>query len=71
LRRSQSWRLRRAATTVIFDLKTLEKIGEVRVGDDPNGIIYDPYTKRIFTADRGSKRITAIDAKTGAIAGTI
>ncbi|HEX4642466.1 MAG TPA: hypothetical protein VH161_03330, partial [Candidatus Acidoferrales bacterium] len=51
-------------SVVIFDLKTLAKIGEVRVGDDPNGIIYDRYTKRIFTADRGSKRVTAIDAKT-------
>jgi DNA-binding beta-propeller fold protein YncE len=58
-------------SVVIFDLKTLAKIGEVRVGDDPNGIIYDHFTKRIFTADRGSKRVTAIDAKTGTIAGTI
>jgi DNA-binding beta-propeller fold protein YncE len=58
-------------SVVIFDLKTLAKIGEVRVGDDPNGIIYDHLTKRIFTADRGSKRVTAIDAKTGKIAGTI
>ncbi len=58
-------------SVVIFDLKTLAIIGEVRVGDDPNGIIYDHYTKRIFSADRGSKRITAIDAKTGKIAGTI
>ena len=56
---------------VIFDLKTLAKIGEVRVGDDPNGIIYDPYSKRIYSADRGRKRLTALDAKTGAIAGTI
>jgi DNA-binding beta-propeller fold protein YncE len=58
-------------SVLIFDLQTLAKIGEVRVGDDPNGIIYDQFTKRIFTADRGSKRITAIDAKTGKIAGTI
>jgi DNA-binding beta-propeller fold protein YncE len=58
-------------SVVIFDLKTLARIGEVRVGDDPNGIVYDHLTKRIFTADRGSKRITAIDAKTGKIAGTI
>jgi len=58
-------------SVLIFDLQTLAKVGEVRVGDDPNGIIYDHLTKRIFTADRGSKRITAIDAKTGKIAGTI
>jgi DNA-binding beta-propeller fold protein YncE len=54
----------------IFDLKTLAVIDKVRVGDDPNGIIYDPSTKRVFSADRGSKRITAIDVTTGAIAAT-
>ncbi len=58
-------------SVVIFDLKTLAKIGEVRVGDDPNGIIYDHSAQRIYTADRGSKRLTAIDAKSGAIVGTI
>ncbi len=58
-------------SVTIFNLKTLAVIGKVRVGDDPNGIIYDRGTKRIFTADRGSKRLTGIDAKTGKIAGTI
>ena len=54
----------------IFNLKTLAVIDKVRVGDDPNGIIYDPKTKRVFSADRGSKRMTAIDATTGKIAAT-
>src|SRR5216684_245822 len=57
-------------SVTIFDLKTLAVIDKVRVGDDPNGIIYDPKTHRIFSADRGSKRMTAIDAKTGKIAAT-
>jgi len=52
-------------SVTIFDLKTLAVIDKVRVGDDPNGIIYDPTTKRVFSADRGSKRLTAIDATTG------
>ncbi|MBZ5697833.1 MAG: PQQ-binding-like beta-propeller repeat protein [Acidobacteriia bacterium] len=56
---------------IMFDLKTLSVLGKARVGDDPNGIIYDPKTQRVFSADRGSKRVTAIDAKTGKIAGTI
>ena len=54
-------------SVTIFDLKTLAVIDKIRVGDDPNGIIYDPKTKRIFTADRGSKRLSAIDAKTGKV----
>jgi len=57
-------------SVTIFDLKTLAVLDKVRVGDDPNGIIYDPHTQRIFSADRGSKRMTAIDAKSGKIAAT-
>jgi DNA-binding beta-propeller fold protein YncE/mono/diheme cytochrome c family protein len=58
-------------SVTMFDLKTLAVIDKARVGDDPNGIIYDPKTHRVFTADRGSKRVTAIDGRTGKIAGTI
>lgn len=58
-------------SVTMFDLKTLAVLDKARVGDDPNGIIYDPKTQRVFSADRGSKRVTAVDAKTGKIAGTI
>jgi DNA-binding beta-propeller fold protein YncE len=47
----------------IFDLKTLAIIEKVTVGAAPNGIILDPKIGRVFTADRGSKRETAIDAE--------
>ena len=57
-------------SVTIFDLKTLAIIDKVRVGDDPNGIIYDPSTRRVFSADRGSKRVTAIDATSGKVAAT-
>lgn len=57
-------------SVTIFDLKTLAVIDKVRVGDDPNGIIYDPSTKWVFSADRGSKRMTAIDATTGKVVAT-
>jgi DNA-binding beta-propeller fold protein YncE len=58
-------------SVTMFDLKTLKVLNKERVGDDPNGIIYDPLTKRIFSADRGSQRLTAIDAKTGKVAGAV
>jgi DNA-binding beta-propeller fold protein YncE/cytochrome c5 len=58
-------------SVTMFNLETLAVMDKVRVGDDPNGIIYDPKTRRVFTADRASKRVTAIDAGTGKIAGTI
>ena len=58
-------------SVTMFDLKTLAVLNKERVGDDPNGIIYDPKTQRVFSADRGNKRLTAIDAKTGKTAGMI
>ena len=58
-------------SVTIFDLKTLAVIAKVPVGDDPNAIFYDHKTKRVFTVDRGSKRVTALDPKTGKVAGTV
>jgi DNA-binding beta-propeller fold protein YncE len=58
-------------SVTMFDLKTLAVLHKERVGDDPNGIIYDPKTQRVYSADRGSMRLTGIDARTGKTAGTI
>ena len=58
-------------SVVIFDLKTLKKISEVPVGKDPNLIMFDHKSGRIFTADRGDKQVSAIDAKSGKIVGTV
>ena len=57
-------------SVIIFDLKTLQVIDKVTVGADPNAILFDKKTQRVFTADRGAKRVTAIDAKTGKIVAT-
>jgi len=58
-------------SVTIFDLKTLAVIGKVAVGADPNAIFYDRKTKRVFTIDRGSQRVSAIDPKTGKVVGTV
>ncbi|HEY3094003.1 MAG TPA: YncE family protein [Vicinamibacterales bacterium] len=58
-------------SVVIFDLKTLAKISEVAVGKDPNLIMVDHKSGRVFTADRGDKQVSAIDAKTGRVVGTV
>jgi hypothetical protein len=58
-------------SVIIFDLKTLAVVDRVIVGEDPNGIIFDKKAERVFTADRGSKRLIAIDAKTGKVAGAV
>jgi len=55
----------------IFDLKTLKLLANVPVGRNPDAIIYDPFSKRIFAFNGASHDTTAIDAKTDAVTGTI
>jgi len=55
----------------IFDLKTLAVINKVPVnGRNPDAIIYEPMTHRIFTFNGGSHDATSIDAKTGMVLAT-
>jgi DNA-binding beta-propeller fold protein YncE len=61
----------RDANVTIFDLKTLKVLGTAATGKNPDAIIYDPVSKRVFTFNGTSHDATAIDAKTGAVAGTI
>jgi DNA-binding beta-propeller fold protein YncE len=59
-----------ADTTTIFDLKTLKTTGTVKTGAGPDGILYDPASKRVFTFNHSSNDITAIAAADGSVAGT-
>lgn len=61
----------RDSSVTIFDLKTLQMLGQVKVGANPDAIIYDPATQRIFAFDRGSSEVTAIAAKDGKVDGSI
>jgi DNA-binding beta-propeller fold protein YncE len=61
----------REGTVSIFDLKTLATSSKVKVGDNPDSIIYDAATKRVFTFNGRSQDSTAIDAATGKVLGTI
>ncbi len=55
----------------IFDLKTLQTIATAKTGTNPDGIVYDSFSKRVFTFNGRSSDSTAIDAQTGKVEGTI
>jgi len=55
----------------MFDLTTLQTIKKIDVGKGPDGIYYDPATKRVFTNNHGTHDISAIDAKSGEVIGTV
>jgi DNA-binding beta-propeller fold protein YncE len=61
----------REGTVTIFDLQTLKPITKVKAGDNPDAILYDPATKRVFTFNGRSQDSTAIDAAKGTVVGTI
>lgn len=61
----------RDSKVTIFDLKTLKVLGEATVGKNPDAIIYDISTHRVFAFNRGSSDVTAIEAANGMVVGTI
>jgi DNA-binding beta-propeller fold protein YncE len=56
---------------IIFDLNTLKVTGEARADDDADSIAYDPASKRVFAMNGGPNSSTVIDARSGAVLGTI
>jgi YVTN family beta-propeller protein len=49
----------------VFDPKTLKVLSKVKTGQNPDSIIYEPVSHRVFTFNGRSKDSTAIDAKSG------
>lgn len=58
-------------SVTVFDLKTLKSIDTIKVGKNPDAILYDAATNRVFAFNGGSSDATVIEAATGKVAGTI
>jgi len=56
---------------IIFDLKTLQKIGEADAAPDADCIIYDPASKHLFTFNGDSHSTSVIDPATGKNVGSV
>src|SRR5262245_10739306 len=61
----------RADTVTVFDLKTIKPLATVKTGKNPDCILFDPATKRVFAFNGGGKSATVIDAAEAKVAGTI
>jgi DNA-binding beta-propeller fold protein YncE len=60
-----------AGTVTIFDLKTLQVLGVVKAGKEPDAIVYDLSSKRVFAVNADGGDVTVIDAAAGKLAGTV
>lgn len=62
----------RSAAVKVIDLKTLAVITDITgTGKNPDAIMYDSFTKKVFTFNGGSADATVIDAVTNQIIATI
>lgn len=62
----------RTATVTVFDLQTLRPTATVQIaGKNPDAIVYEPVSKRVFTFNGGSSDATAIDAQSHTVVGTV
>jgi YVTN family beta-propeller protein len=62
----------RDSSITVFDLKTLAPVARVHTsGVNPDAIVYDDFSHRVFAFNGRSGDATAIDAATNTVAGTV
>ena len=60
-----------ANALVIFDRKTLATVGSVPVGSNPDGIVYEPVTKTVWTFNGRSNNASVVDTASRTVVATI
>jgi len=62
----------RDSSVYVFDMKTYATLDKINsTGRNPDAILYDPFTHRVFAFNGGSNNATVIDATNDAVLGTI
>jgi YVTN family beta-propeller protein len=61
----------RLNTVTVFDLKTNAVEKQIPVGQNPDAIFYDPYSKKIITCNGRSHDLSIVDPQTDTVTSTI
>lgn len=61
----------RAGTVTVFDAQTYKPIQDIKAGESPDAIIYDPNSKNVIVMNGRSKDVTVIDPSTLKVTQTI
>jgi len=61
----------RANSVTVFDLRTAAVQQQIAVGQNPDAIMYEPYSKTIVTCNGRSHDLSVVDPATGAVTATI
>jgi DNA-binding beta-propeller fold protein YncE len=61
-----------SSTIVVFDLLSLARLAEIKsTGDNPDAILYEPTTQRVFAFNGRGRNVTAVDTAKNEVVGTI
>ncbi|HMG82261.1 MAG TPA: hypothetical protein VK559_04440 [Ferruginibacter sp.] len=58
-------------TVTVFDLQTDSILGQIATGQNPDAILYDPFSKKIITCNGKSKNLSIIDPFTDKVVDSI
>jgi len=61
----------RLNNVTVFDIKTNQVLGQIATGQNPDAIMYDPYSKMLITCNGRSNDLTIIDPATEKTVATI
>ncbi|MGE5113157.1 MAG: YncE family protein [Acidobacteriaceae bacterium] len=61
----------RAGTVTVFHLDTLKPETDIKAGENPDAVIYDPNSKRVIVMNGRSKDLMAIDPSTLKVVATV
>jgi DNA-binding beta-propeller fold protein YncE len=60
----------RSGEATVFDVKSYATQGTIKTDDDSDAVIYDPYSKRVFTFNGDAGTASAIDASAAKLVST-
>ena len=58
------------ADSIMFDLTSLKVLDKIKTDKDSDAVIYDPFSKRVFTFNGDANTASAIDAASGKVVST-
>ncbi len=61
----------RLNNVTVFDLKTFKPLSQIVTGENPDAIMYDPFSKTIITCNGRGKSLSIIDAATEKVVATV
>jgi DNA-binding beta-propeller fold protein YncE len=61
----------KSGEVIVFDLKNLRILKRIKAGENPDAVVYDPVSKKVLAFNGKSRNLTAIEAGTMTVVGTL